>query len=278
MEQQRELSPDLTTPPMPRRNLLKLLAGAGVVTLAACASSSKTATTSPTTTSPNTGATDPGTTNATDANASSTPIPEETAGPFPGDGSNGPDVLTEDGVVRQDITSSFGSASGVAEGVPTTVKLALLDTNNASAPLAGAAVYIWHCDREGRYSLYSDGVTDQNYLRGVQEADADGVVTFDTIFPACYSGRWPHIHFEVFGSLADATGGGEKLATSQVAIPDAACDAVFATEGYEQSVQNADQVSLTSDGVFGDDGGVRELATATGNVDDGYTLALTVPV
>ena len=37
-------------------------------------------------------------------------IPEETAGPYPGDGSNGANVLTESGVVRSDITSSFGSA------------------------------------------------------------------------------------------------------------------------------------------------------------------------
>ena len=38
-------------------------------------------------------------------------IPEETAGPYPGDGSNGPDVLAESGVVRSDITSSFGDAA-----------------------------------------------------------------------------------------------------------------------------------------------------------------------
>ena len=35
-----------------------------------------------------------------------TEIPEETAGPYPGDGSNGPDVLAEDGIVRQDITTA----------------------------------------------------------------------------------------------------------------------------------------------------------------------------
>ena len=32
---------------------------------------------------------------------------------------------------------------------------------------------MWHCDREGGYSLYSDGVTEENYLRGVQITDAD---------------------------------------------------------------------------------------------------------
>ena len=54
-------------------------------------------------------------------------IPEETAGPYPGDGSNGVNVLTESGIVRSDLTSSFGDASGVAEGVPVTVKLKVYD-------------------------------------------------------------------------------------------------------------------------------------------------------
>jgi len=49
----------------------------------------------------------------------------------------------------------------------------------------------------------------------VQEADANGQVTFTTIFPAAYSGRWPHIHFEVYESLAAATSGGKLLTTSQ---------------------------------------------------------------
>ena len=147
-------------------------------------------------------------------------IPEETAGPFPGDGSNGPNILTESGIVRSDITPSFGSSTTVAEGVPLTVRLALQDAANGCAPLAGAAVYLWHCDREGRYSMYSDGVTEENYLRGVQEADADGMVTFTSIFPACYQGRWPHIHFEVYPSLAEATAAGTLLATSQLAFPE----------------------------------------------------------
>ncbi len=96
------------------------------------------------------------------------------------------------------------------------------------------------------------GDPDENYLRGVQEADADGEVTFTTIFPACYSGRWPHIHFEVYPSLAKATNSANKIATSQIALPEDACNAVYATAGYEQSVQNMSQVSLDSDNVFSD--------------------------
>jgi protocatechuate 3,4-dioxygenase beta subunit len=260
---------------MGRRNLLKLMAGAGVVTLVGCASSSRTtakSNTTSTTTSGTSGST------SSDPPDTSTPIPEETAGPFPGDGSNGPNVLSENGVVRRDITSSFGSASGTADGVPATLRLTLLDTSNDAAPLSGAAVYVWHCDREGRYSLYSDGATDANYLRGVQLSDADGVVTFETIFPACYSGRWPHIHFEVYSTLAEATSGGDPIATSQVALPTAACNTVYATDGYGESVDSLSRVSLESDMVFGDDGGVRELAAVTGNPSAGYVIALTVPV
>ena len=101
-------------------------------------------------------------------------IPEETAGPYPGDGSNGPNVLTESGVVRSDLTKSFGAASGVATGVPATVEMTLLDVAGGGSPLAGAAVYLWHCDSSGRYSLYDQEVSGENYLRGVQESDANG--------------------------------------------------------------------------------------------------------
>jgi protocatechuate 3,4-dioxygenase beta subunit len=145
------------------------------------------------------------------------------------------------------------------------------------APLAGRAVYIWHCDREGRYSLYTSGVTNQNYLRGVQEADSGGRVSFTTIFPACYAGRWPHIHFEVYPTLASASSVANKSATSQIALPKATCDEVYATAGYETSVRNLSQVSLASDNVFSD-GASLELATVTGNVSSGYIASLTVAV
>jgi protocatechuate 3,4-dioxygenase beta subunit len=210
--------------------------------------------------------------------ASCAVIPEETAGPFPGDGSNGPNVLSENGVVRSDIRPSFGSSSTVAEGVPLAIKLTIQDAGGDCAPLAGAAVYLWHCDRDGGYSLYSQAVSGENYLRGVQEADASGLVTFQSIFPACYSGRWPHIHFEVYPSLDLAKDEGNRIATSQIALPKDACDLVYATTGYGQSIQNLSQVSLASDNVFRDDSAVRQLGTVTGDVAAGLTVAATIPV
>jgi len=215
---------------------------------------------------------------ATSATADCAVIDEETAGPYPGDGSNGPDVLDQSGVVRSDLRSSFGGSSGTAAGVPLTIKLALQDATNGCGPFAGAAVYLWHCDRDGRYSLYSPGVTDQNYLRGVQAAGSDGVVTFQSVFPACYSGRWPHIHFEVYPTLATVVDQANKIATSQVALPKDACDLVYATDGYSQSVANLAQVSLATDMVFGDDGGIHQLGTVTGSVADGMTVTLDVAV
>jgi protocatechuate 3,4-dioxygenase beta subunit len=268
--------------PMGRRRALALIAGAGVATLAACSGGgSATTATTASTTSTTAGGTPPGAPpgggSASSGSGEEGAIPEETAGPYPGDGSNGPDVLSQDGVVRQDIRSSFGSASGVADGVPLAVDLTVVDAGSGS-PLPGAAVYLWHCDREGRYSLYSDGVTDENYLRGVQAAGDDGTLSFTTVFPAAYSGRWPHIHFEVYGSVDEATGGGSPVATSQIALPEDVCDAVYATDGYAQSVTNMARTSLDSDNVFGDDGAVDQLATVTGTVADGLVASLTVPV
>jgi protocatechuate 3,4-dioxygenase beta subunit len=248
-----------------RRRLLGLFGiGAATVGLAACGAGSSSSGTSSSSSSV--------------AAAASGEIPDETAGPYPGDGSNGPDVLEQSGIVRSDIRSSFGDASGTAEGVPMTLELTITDLANGGVPFAGVAVYVWHCDREGRYSLYSQGVTDQNYLRGVQVADVDGRVTFTSIFPACYSGRWPHIHFEVYPDQAGAVDSTNAVATSQVALPQDICETVYTTSGYDASVNNLSRVSLDADNVFGDDGGASQLGTVTGSVAGGYTVSLAVAV
>lgn len=263
---------DVTTL-MTRRLALRALGyGAAALGLAACAPSGSDSTASP---SSSTAAS-----SASSSSATSTAgeIPDETAGPYPGDGSNGPNVLDQSGIVREDIRSSFGEASGTAEGVPMQLELTIRDLANGGVPFAGVAVYVWHCDREGRYSLYSDGVTDQNYLRGVQVADANGKVSFSSIFPACYTGRWPHIHFEVYPDQDGITDTTTVIATSQVALPQDVSDVVYATAGYESSVRNIAQLSLEADNVFGDDGGASQLASVSGDADKGYIVSLTVGV
>lgn len=286
----RGLEFDLSTL-MSRRSLgLFFGAGTAAAALAACTPGSTSGTASSSIT-----ATPSASTTATpSASASSTPsasptltraiaecgveIPQETAGPYPGDGSNGPNVLEASGVVRQDITASFGTSTTKAEGIPLTVTLTLLDNSNGCKPLAGAAVYAWHCDRDGKYSMYDAGLENENFLRGVQEADVNGQVSFTTIYPGAYNGRWPHIHFEVFESMSNATVAGQVLAVSQIAMTETACNEVYATTGYETSARNFPNTTLTSDNVFGDDGGIYQLATMSGSVAAGYTAGLNVTV
>jgi protocatechuate 3,4-dioxygenase beta subunit len=284
----RGLEFDLSTLLSRRRSLGMFLGAGAAAALAACTPGGPTGSASTTTA----GSTPTGSasTAATTPSASASPtltraiaecgveIPEETAGPFPGDGSNGPNALSASGVVRQDITASFGTSSSTAEGVPLTVTLTLLDNATGCTPLAGAAVYAWHCDKDGKYSMYDSGLKNENYLRGVQEADANGQVTFKTIYPGAYSGRWPHIHFEVFESMNNATTAGQVLAVSQIALTDAACREVYASAGYESSARNFPRTTLKSDNVFGDDGGIYQLAAMAGSVSGGYTAALNVTV
>jgi len=251
-----------------RRRLLQLGgAGAAAGLLAACGSSTATATSTATSTAA-----------ASGTSSSLSEIPEETAGPYPGDGSNGPDALEESGIVRSDIRSSFGTSTTTAEGVPMTLRLSVFDLASGGAAYEGAAVYAWHCDRDGQYSMYSEGITQENYLRGVQVADADGLVTFTSIWPAAYDGRWPHVHFEVYPDVASITDSANAIATSQVAMPQAACELVYATTGYEQSVTNLSKVSLATDGVFSDDQGASQTPAVTGDVSSGFVVSLPVGV
>ncbi|MFB7845032.1 intradiol ring-cleavage dioxygenase [Microbacterium sp. NPDC056052] len=265
---------------MSRRTVLSLVGlGAGGAVLAACAPvASSAASTAASTAGPTVTSTPaPSATSTATTAVPAAEIPDETAGPYPGDGSNGPDALADSGIVRQDIRSSIGGGA-TAPGVPLTFSLNVLDMANGDAPFAGVAVYAWHCNAAGGYSMYSSGIEDETYLRGVQVADADGRVSFTSIFPGCYSGRWPHIHFEVYPNAAAVTDSANAIATSQIALPQSACEAVYATGGYDGSAQNLAQTSLSSDNVFGDDGGALQIAAMTGDAAGGYTATLTVRV
>jgi protocatechuate 3,4-dioxygenase beta subunit len=266
-----------------RRQLLTVLGGAGglgLLALAGCGSGSDSA-------SAGSGARSSGlaTTATTGASTSTTAaaaatvtseVPEETGGPYPGDGSNGPDYLAMNGAVRSDIRTSLGSSAAVT-GVPLTIKLTVLDLKDSAKPLTNAGIYLWHCDQAGRYSMYSQGATNETFCRGVQPTDSNGTATFTSVWPGAYSGRWPHIHFQVYPNVSSATSASGKLKTSQIALPEEACDIVYATDGYSASIRNMAQTSLSTDMVFRD-GWSQELATATGGMSNGYTATLVIGV
>lgn len=204
--------------------------------------------------------------------------PSETAGPYPADGSRASgqsaNVLTRSGIVRRDLRTSLGTKN-VAAGVPLALTMKLVNVNAGCAPLAGYAVYVWHCTADGQYSLYSPGAVGEDYLRGVQTTGPDGTLTFTTVFPGCYPGRWPHIHFEVFPTVAAATSARNVVLTSQLALPEATGRVVYARPGHGDSLRNLNDLSLEGDMVFRD-GSASQMAKVGGDPSKGYTATITV--
>ena len=269
-----------------RRNALKILCGAGGVALAtACGGGGGGGGTVPATTTTTTGSSGSGGSGGgtTSASGECVSYSTETNGPFPADGSNTANgavanVLIDSGVVKADMTTSFAGFSGTATGVVMEFTVTLQNINNDCANLEGYAIYVWHCDRQGEYSVYE--ITDQNYLRAVGVTDANGEVTFTTIFPGCYAGRWPHIHFEVYENLDQATHYDNRVLVSQFALPQDECSYVYSVRSdYGNSGANLSRLSIASDNIFGDNSSEEVEAQTldmSGNDVDGYTATVTV--
>ena len=209
------------------------------------------------------GSTSGGTSGGT-TSGSCTVTSTETAGPYP--------TITPSSYVRSNIVD--GQA-----GVPLTVKITILNTNNSCSALSGALVDIWHCTAVGYYSEYTDGpggsyatvnYTASHFLRGRQTTDANGLVTFTSIFPGWYSGRAPHIHVHVYNSA------GTSLLITQIAFPTDVCDTVYTTAS-DYSAHGKQDTANTADQVFSDSLS-NELSTVTGSVSAGYVLTHTIYV
>ncbi|HWS32561.1 MAG TPA: 3,4-dioxygenase subunit beta [Actinoplanes sp.] len=268
---------DLGTLLARRRVLQAFGTGAAVLGVAACTGSPTTG--SGTAASGTTGS---GAASSTAASAAASPpalteIPDETQGPFPGDGSNGPDILERSGVIRSDVRANLDGTS-TADGVRLEIELTVISLTGNGQPLVGAAVYIWQCDKAGRYSMYSAGVTRDTFLRGVQITDRAGRVGFTSVFPGCYPGRWPHVHFEVYPDRAAIADHSTVVKTSQLAFPEDVGKLVYREAGYRQSTENLAGVTLDTDMVFRDDHAVTQTATMTGSVSAGYRATLAVGV
>jgi protocatechuate 3,4-dioxygenase beta subunit len=245
--------------------------------------------------------------------------PEETSGPFPADGSDRPDrgfgprdpashgpgpappgqgpapappgpdrrhsipdILAAPGIVREDIRSSFDTSSTVAAGVPLRLELSLLNLTRACQPFADSAVYLWNCNREGEYSLYGRGIEHENYLRGVQFTDREGRVAFQTIFPACYSGRYPHLHLEIFKQSARSLDASTRVLTTQLTAPREVCSRVYeAAPGYTRSAAQFKGRSPADDMVFAASSSAElalQTLAITGDWGNGFTGRATLGI
>jgi len=240
---------------MIRKDFLKsLLVGAvsAPALLSACSKDSDDVT-------PDTGTTGTGTTGT--SSGSCTVAPTETEGPFP--------TKVPASYVRSDITDG-------KSGYKLTVKITITNSKNSCAALAGALVDIWHCDAEGNYSEYGgSGMQSTNYqslhfLRGRQTTDANGLVTFTSIFPGWYNGRATHIHVHVYSAS------GTSLKVTQIAFPEGTGTALTAVNGYNKGMSG--YMYNKNDNVFSDDTAGVEVATVTGSTTAGFELAIALAV
>ncbi|MFN8282340.1 MAG: intradiol ring-cleavage dioxygenase [Chitinophagales bacterium] len=207
-------------------------------------------------------------TNTTNGNC--TESPTETEGPFPttrGDAI----FFASAGYVRSDIRDG-------ELGTTLTVNIVIKNTNNNCAVMPGCYVEIWHCNKDGLYSEFgpsnSGGMqtvdaTAYDYLRGKQQTDADGQVSFTTVYPGWYNGRAPHIHVHIYNSS-----GVSKLIT-QIAFTELVSNTVYttATTYYNKGTQGT---SNSSDGVFSDSLSQNICDSLTGSVAAGYVLTKTI--
>lgn len=194
------------------------------------------------------------------ASNSCTVAPTETEGPFP--------TKSPASYVRSDITDG-------RTGYKLTVKITIHSTSTCAA-LANTLVDIWHCDADGNYSEYGgSGMQSTNYtavhfLRGRQTTDANGLVTFTTIFPGWYSGRATHIHVHVHNAS------GTSLKVTQIAFPEGTGSAVAIVNGYNKGLSG--YTYNKSDNVFSDDSTGIEIATVTGSIAAGFELTKLINV
>ena len=108
-------------------------------------------------------------------------------------------------------------------------------------------------------------------------------MSFSTIFPGCYPGRFPHMHIEVFKSQDLAGTGKNSVLTSQLVMPGETCAQVYEkAQGYARSVAFfQDMPQPMQDGLFADNT-IAQLAAMTprmtGDPRSGYRGHVTVGV
>lgn len=192
-------------------------------------------------------------------------IPSETEGPYPLSA-----VLSNSAYVRGQINED-------KPGVPLTLKFKLVDINNSCKPFPYASFYVWHCDKDGIYSGYSQPGNDtrgETFCRGIQDVNVNGEVTFHTIYPGWYAGRITHIHFQVF--LYNDTAS-VATATSQLAFPQNITESVYLSSLYNTHEKNNSVSPIESDGIFAD-GADSQMVKISGTPEDGFIARLTVAV
>ena len=183
--------------------------------------------------------------------------PQATEGPF----------YFDPNQIRQNIVEDRA-------GAPLRMAVRVMRVDDGCEPLKDAFVDVWHADADGVYSGYPGqpggrDTSDRTFLRGTQVTDADGVASFDTIYPGWYPGRTVHIHFKVHYR-------NNTYVTSQFYFPDDFTDHVYRRAPYRDRPDR--NTRNTNDSLLRGDPAERNLLASVTEDGNGYFGTITVGV
>lgn len=168
-------------------------------------------------------------------------VPEQTEGPY----------FVDEKLNRSDIRTDTKSGKP-SEGTPLNIEFRVSQIGKKGcSPLGEAMVDIWHCDALGVYSGVEDwqfDTTEQNFLRGHQITDKQGIAKFLTVFPGWYRGRTVHIHFKIRTEQNKSN----YDFTSQLYFDDKLTDQIFLQSPYNKRGQR--NIRNERDGIYRDGG------------------------
>jgi len=184
--------------------------------------------------------------------------PEITVGPY----------FVDERLNRSDLTEDSSSIF-IADAAPLLLTVNVRSAAAACVPLVGVQIDLWQCHAGGLYSdEAANGTLGQTWLRGYQVTDADGNVTFATVYPGWYPGRTIHIH--LMARRFDGVGNATYEFTTQLYFNESINDAVMAKAPYNS--RGVRTTTNSNDAFFSS----SMLLATQGNNDGSYTSAISL--
>jgi protocatechuate 3,4-dioxygenase beta subunit len=269
-------------PKQNRRDILRSLGGAAAATLLGCGTNKIVTATS------SSGTSTTSTTASSGASSSSTTAclveSSTTRGPYFVDTINDTNNVATSGTPyaidalipqRSDIRTDTEGSAGTQLGIPLVLNITLYDSS-CSAVISGARVDIWHANAHGAYSDVKEAggdYTGQNFLRGYQFSDANGLVSFTTVYPGAYSGRCPHIHLKI--RIFNADGAVTTENTTQLFFTDATSTSIYAASSYYTT--SSYNTKDSADAIYNSESPTL-IPTLTGDTTAGLTGTIAIGV
>jgi protocatechuate 3,4-dioxygenase beta subunit len=171
------------------------------------------------------------------------------------------EIPDDESMVRRDVREGMA-------GCEFRMYFRLLDAKKQCAPIAGAEMYIWHCNADGYYSGFNGQdptmpysgspnpapMNMDRFCRGIQTTDDDGVASFVTMYPGWYAGRPIHVHLVARVPGQTTT----RYITTQLYFP-----AAFTTEVHESEPAYMARASMIPDGSRNPPAGNPAMMTLT---------------